>query len=241
MDDTIAIIPARSGSKGIPNKNIALLNGVPLIAYTIAVLKLVGIKKIILSTDSKEYKKIALEYGAEVPFLRPKKLSGDTATDYQFMVHAMNWVSENEVSLPEYWLHMRPTTPLRDPDIILKAIKSFKEQNLATSLRSGHEAPESPFKWFLKDDDGFFKGFRADLTASKVNLPRQVFPSVYIPNGYIDIVRSSYVMQNEDLHGYKMFVFETPPVNEIDTIEDFNFIDHEAKTKFQHFSKYFNA
>ena len=156
------------------------------------------------------------------------------------MIHAMNWVSQNEVSLPEYWLHMRPTTPLRDPKIILKAINIFKGMDIATSLRSGHEAPESPYKWFLKDNKGFFKGLRDDLTSSKVNLPRQVFPPIYVPNGYIDIVRSSYVTQNNDLHGDKMFVYETPHATEIDTAEDMDYIEHQLKSNFPFISNYFD-
>lgn len=240
MNDVIGIIPARSGSKGVPGKNILLLNGHPLIAYSIAALKLAGIKRVVVSTDSKEYSSIAKYYGAEVPFLRPDTLSADNSTDYGFMIHAMNWFKRNEPFLPEYWLHIRPTSPLRDPKVIEEGIKFIKSKNKASSLRSGHEAPESPFKWLMRDEDCYFFGLRKDLNPEKVNLPRQSFPVVYVPNGYVDIVRSSYVLKNKNLHGDKMLVFNTPLINEIDTIEDFNYIKYKLEDNLFSLDKYLN-
>ena len=73
----------------------------------------------------------------------------------------------------------------------------------------------------------FFEGLRDDLTPEKVNLPRQSFPTVYVPNGYIDIVRSSRVLAKSNLHGDKMFVFESPVCNEVDTLSDFEFLEYQ--------------
>ena len=110
-----AIIPARSGSKSIKDKNLALLGGYPLIAYSIALAKMTaGVDRVIVSTDSLEYAKIAEKYGAEVPFLRPKALSQDTSTDFDFMSHTVNWFDDNSNNTPDFWIHLRPTTPLRD-------------------------------------------------------------------------------------------------------------------------------
>ena len=86
--NTIAIIPARSGSKGVPDKNINLLGRYPLIAYSIAAAKLAGIPRVIVSTDSEQYAEFAKRYGAEVPFLRPVELSEDNSTDYDLsLIH----------------------------------------------------------------------------------------------------------------------------------------------------------
>ena len=91
VNNIVALIPARSGSKGVSNKNIRPLAGFPLIAYSIkAALKSKLIDRVIVSTDSEEYAEIAREYGAEVPFLRPSELSGDIATDKQFFKHAID-------------------------------------------------------------------------------------------------------------------------------------------------------
>ena len=119
----LVIIPARAKSKKLKNKNIRRLGGHPLIAYSIALAKMTeGIDKVIVSTDSKEYAEIAEKYGAEVPFLRPKQLSQDSSTDYDFMSHAVKWFDDNTSAVPDFWIHLRPTTPLRDPNIVKKAM-----------------------------------------------------------------------------------------------------------------------
>lgn len=227
----IAIIPARSGSKGVPGKNIKLLGGIPLFAFSIIAAKMMSsVSRVIVSTDSKEYAQIAIEYGAEVPFLRPNEISGDKSTDFDLFLHALNWFKENEKLIPEYILHLRPTTPLRNPQIMEEAVKLFFEnKNLASSLRSGHSAPESPYKWFLKDENNYFKGLRDDLTPEKVNLPRQSFPSVYIPDGYIDILKSSVILDSGTLHGDKMLVFESPFCVEVDTKDDFEYLEFQIE------------
>lgn len=227
----IAIIPARSGSKGVPGKNIKSLGGIPLFAFSIIAAKMMpSVSRVIVSTDSIEYSEIAKEYGAEVPFLRPIEISGDKSTDYDLFLHALNWFKDYENFIPDYLLHLRPTTPLRDPQIMEDAVKLFNEnKNIATSLRSGHSAPESPYKWFLKDDNNYFKGLRDDLTPEKVNLPRQSFPSVYIPDGYIDILKSSVILENRTLHGDKMLVFESPFCVEVDTKDDFEYLEFQIE------------
>jgi N-acylneuraminate cytidylyltransferase len=227
----IAIIPARSGSKGVPGKNIKLLGGIPLFAFSIIAAKMMpSVSRVIVSTDSEEYAQIAIEYGAEVPFLRPNEISGDKSTDFDLFLHALNWFKENESLIPDFILHLRPTTPLRNPQIMEEAVKLFFEnKNVASSLRSGHSAPESPYKWFLKDENNYFKGLRDDLTPEKVNLPRQSFPSVYIPDGYIDILKSSVIFDSGTLHGDKMLVFESPFCVEVDTKDDFEYLEFQIQ------------
>ena len=83
----------------MPDKNIKLLENYPLIAYSIAIAKLSGITRVIVSTDSKEYAEISIKFGAEVPFVRPKEISSDTSTDYEWATHAMQWFKNNEESL----------------------------------------------------------------------------------------------------------------------------------------------
>ena len=235
----VAIIPARSGSKGVPGKNIGLLGGHPLIAYSIAAAKMTpGVDRVIVSTDSEEYALVANKYGAETPFLRPSEISGDKSSDLDFFIHALEWFRENENAVPEFLLHLRPTTPLRDPLIMQEALEVFKRKNEASSLRSGHAAQESPFKWFLQDSEGYFKGLRDDLTPEKVNLPRQTFPPVYVPDGYIDIIRSSCILNEHSLHGNKMLVFESPYCVEVDTQEDFNYLEYQITKEGSQLFKY---
>lgn len=236
--DVIAIIPARSGSKGVPGKNIAMLDGHPLLAYSVAAAKLAGVDRVLLSTDSEEYASIGRNYGAETPFLRSTGISLDHSTDYEWMRHAMDWLLQNEGSVPEYWLQLRPTTPLRDSNVIRDAIDRIKLLPEASSLRSAYLAPESPFKWFLRDQKGFFLSLRDDLTPDMANLPRQQYPITYIPDGYVDIVRSSHVLENNTLLGDQMFVFESPCCTDVDSKEDFEYLEFQIRQKGNPLRKY---
>lgn len=227
-----SIIPARGGSKGVPGKNLKLLGGYPLIAYSIVASKLSKkIQRTIVSTDFEKIAEVAVHYGAEVPFLRPKEFARDDSPDIEFVLHALNWFYEKEGNIPDYLVHLRPTTPLREPQIIDLAIEEICNRPEATSLRSGHPASESPFKWFLKDEKGYFKSLSTEYSVDECNLPRQVFPTVYIPNGYVDVLKSSFIMASKTLHGNKMIGFVTPVCHEVDTVEDFEYLEFILKKK----------
>jgi N-acylneuraminate cytidylyltransferase len=224
MSDIIAIIPARSGSKSLIDKNIKLLSGHPLIAYSIVAARLSReIDRIIVSTNSEKYADIARKYGAEVPFIRPDRYSTDTSTDRDFLIHAMEWFKDNEDDVPEYWVHLRPTTPLRKPEIIDDAINIIIDDESSTSLRSGHKAPESPLKWFVKSDK-YFKGL---VDNENYNLHKESFEQVYIPDGYVDIVKASYMLNNKKIHGDQMICFESPVCTEVDSAEEFDYIQYQ--------------
>lgn len=221
-NNSIAIIPARCGSKGIKDKNLSVLGGHPLIAYSIIAAKLSKkIDRVIISTDSEEYAEVARHYGAEAPFLRPKELAGDSSTDRDFMVHCMNWLKDNEGQLPEYWVHLRPTTPLRDPFHLDVALDTLLKQPEATALRSAHASPESPFKWFRINEKGYLTGLTSeDTSLDKFNLHRQSYPQVYIPDGYVDVVKSSYVLNSGFFHGDKVIAYESPFCTEVDSQDE---------------------
>ena len=229
MNSAIAIIPARSGSKSILDKNLVQLAGFPLIAFSIAAAKLApDISRVVVSTDSPKYAKISLKYGAEVPFLRPATISGDDATDIDFMLHAMNWFDENEPQTPEYWVHLRPTTPLRDPKHIAEALQRIISRDDATALRSAFPCPESPFKWFRHSDDGFLMSINSDDTdLDKFNLPRQMYPKVFVPDGYVDIIRRSFVKKTGQIHGNKVIGYTSPVCSEVDSVEELRHIEYE--------------
>ena len=232
MNSAIAIIPARSGSKSILDKNLVQLAGFPLIAFSIAAAKLApDISRVVVSTDSPKYAKISLKYGAEVPFLRPATISGDDATDIDFMLHAMNWFDENEPQTPEYWVHLRPTTPLRDPKHIAEALQRIISRDDATALRSAFPCPESPFKWFRHSDDGFLMSINSDDTdLDKFNLPRQMYPKVFVPDGYVDIIRRSFVKKTGQIHGNKVIGYTSPVCSEVDSVEELRHIEYEISS-----------
>lgn len=231
--NVVAIIPARGGSKGVPGKNIRPLAGFPLIAYSILASKLcTKVERTIVSTDSEEIADIAKSYGAEVPFMRPKEFARDTSGDMEFVLHAIRWFKENESHVPEYFVHLRPTTPLRSPVLIGDAVDMILKDAQATALRSLHELGEAPEKMFRIDRQGYLTGiFPNDPRPEYYNLPRQSFPSAYHPNGYVDIIRTGYVIDNNKLHGPKILGFVTPKVTEIDTADDFDYLEYEIKKR----------
>lgn len=227
----VALIPARSGSKGVFKKNIRSLKGYPLIAYSIIASKLsTMIDRVIVSTDSKEIALIAKEYGAEVPFLRPVHLADDQSGDIDFVEHAIEWFGANEPKIPGYIVHIRPTTPLRDVNIIDDAIQSIQKNPEATSLRSGHLASESPFKWFQINKDGYFESICKGLSNDGANNGRQKFPDVYIPDGYVDVIKTDFVIKNRLLHGNNMIGYKSPVCVEVDTEDDFKMLEYQIDT-----------
>ena len=227
---TMALIPARGGSKGVPKKNIRMLKGYPLIAYSIAAARLSKcIDRVVVSTDSEEIASIARVYGAEVPFLRPADLAGDLSGDIGFVSHALQWFSENEGEVPEYIVHIRPTTPLREAVIIDDAVQKIKETVRATSLRSGHLASESPYKWFERNEEGYFESIRKGLSNEDANDGRQKFPNVYIPDGYVDVIKTEFVINYGILHGKKMLGYQSPVCVEVDTKDDFKLLEYQIE------------
>ncbi len=242
MTNVVAIIPARGGSKGVPGKNIKLLCGYPLIAYSIVAAKLAkDISRAIVSTDSSYIASIARKYGAEVPFMRPTELAGDKSPDLEFVLHALNWFQQNEKKVPDYLVHLRPTTPLRDPAILNRAIKEIQSRAEATSLRSAHPATESPFKWFLQDAQGYFKGILSEYSNDQINASRQSFPTVYIPDGYVDVLKTSFITASHYLHGNKMIGFISPVCAEVDNTKDFEFVEYELKNSSNSVFEYLKA
>jgi CMP-N,N'-diacetyllegionaminic acid synthase len=139
----LAIIPARGGSKGIPNKNIMAICGKPLIAYTIeAGKKSKYIDEVVVSTDSDDIKEIAQKYGAKVPFLRPDELSNDSAKSIDLVLHAIDFYKSNNISY-DYVILLQPTSPLRTFMHIDEAVEKLIKYD-KTSLVSVCEAAENP-------------------------------------------------------------------------------------------------
>lgn len=229
MGNIIALIPARAGSKGVPNKNIRTLGDFPLIAWSIMAAKKSNfIDRIIVSTDSEEYAKLAINFGAEAPFLRPPEISGDRSTDYDCILHALDWFTLNGGE-PDYIVHLRPTTPLRDPLYIDLAIKTFESSpNNVTALRSAHEMSESAYKTFEITEDGRFKRVGGESTAlDSANNARQQFPSTYQANGYVDVLSTNFVRKSGLIHGDWVLPFITPSVVEVDTEDDFLHLEYQ--------------
>ena len=228
-DSTVAIIPARSGSKSVPDKNIADLAGHPVLAYSIAVARLSQeIDRVLVSTDINDYADLAREYGAEAPFLRPAELASDTAGDLEVLRHVMDWMNDHEHHVPEYWVYLRPSTPLRDPVLVDQAIRQFKDAGEAVSLRSAHPAPESPRKWFRKLGDNFFP-LMDGVTMTETDQPNEAFATAFVPDGYADVFKASQVRGRGALHGDRIMAFVSPVSTEIDSAEELDYLRHQLE------------
>jgi N-acylneuraminate cytidylyltransferase len=133
---------------------------------------------------------------------------------------------------PDALVHIRPTTPLRDPIVLDKAIELFfSKKNELTSLRSVHEMSESAYKAFEVNEKEFLSTIGSIESGDKANLPRQAFPKTYVANGYVDVLDPNYVLKENKLHGDKIFAFKTPVVTEVDSIEDLEYLEWQITTQ----------
>jgi CMP-N-acetylneuraminic acid synthetase len=217
----IAIIPARSGSKGVPDKNIRLLNGKPLMAYSIEqALASKLIKRVLVSTDSIKYAAIARDYGAETPFLRPADLSDDTALDIDVFVHALNWLKDNEQYQADICVHLRPTCPVRSVDSIDKMTQIDNPH--WDSVRSVSASPLTPYKMWLASEDGELFSIAQCGVPEAYNAPQQLLPIAYIQNANIDVVRARVVTQSKSMTGQRIGGYIQDSFFDIDTEDDLN-------------------
>ena len=221
----LALIPARGGSKGVPRKNIIKLGEHPLIAYSIVAAKLSKyINRTIVTTDDREIAEVSRKYGAEIPFMRPKILSKDNSLDIDFFKHALAWLKDNENYKPNYIVQLRPTTPLREVAVIDNAIETIMNNIMATSLRSAHECEKIIGYKLFRIENKYIKFFgEEDFKKGEeyYNLPRQVLPETYNPNGYVDVIIPKILDNTNTLHGKHIIPFITPEVPDIDIFKDF--------------------
>lgn len=215
----LAIIPARGGSKGLPGKNIKLLCDKPLIAYTVeAALQSDQIDRVIVSTDNQEIANIAIEYGAEVPFLRPDYLATDHAKAIDNYLYTVEKIKEQENQEIQDFIVLQPTSPLRDKDNINDAIDLFYKKK-ALSIIAVKES-EHPPEWYKKINN---HGILIDYIKNDNSLNRQDYNKTYIPNGAIYIFKYDILKKRRNYYTEKTFpyIMTEKESIDIDTIYDF--------------------
>lgn len=215
----LAIIPARGGSKGIPDKNIKIFAGKPLIVHTIeAAKKAKGISRIIVSTDSEKIAQIAIRSGAEIPFMRPKRLATDSARaidNYIYTLSRLNSVAGKKYS---HFMVLQPTSPLRTSKDIDNAIQLFfdkKADSVISVCESWH-----PVEWTKRIDSmGILKNFI--LKNNQKN--KQAYIKTYIPNGALFVFKLSLIEQKKTYYSGKTYAYLMPKERSIDIDDDFDF------------------
>ena len=217
----IAIIPARGGSKGLPGKNIKLLNGKPMIAYTIeAANKAKKIRRVIVSTDSIEIAEIAKKYGAEVPFLRPAHLATDDALAVDNYIYTIERINEEDNVKVDNVVILQPTSPLRTADDIDGAINLFESKN-ANSVISFCEE-NHPIKWHKNIDK---KGRVVSIFEDTIANRQEEIPTYY-PNGAVFVFKFSF-LKLKKYYSENSFAYIMDRSNsvDIDIIDDFEYAE----------------
>lgn len=221
-----AIIPARGGSKGLPGKNVRILSGKPLIAWTIEEAKAVPeITRVIVSTDDEEIARVAREYGAEV-FMRPKELAQDDTLDLPVFEHHLNALKEKG-ELPDMVVDLRATAPLRSALRIKEGIALLQKlgKEKADSVRAVSKASKHPYKMW-KQTGNFLTPFLSESqTGMKepYNAPRQSLPLVFQNNGCMNAFWPETVLEKHSMTGEHIagFVMSDDESVNIDTELDF--------------------
>ena len=209
---TVAIIPARGGSRGIPDKNIRDFAGKPLIAWTIELaLATRGVSRVIVSTDSERIADVARKYGAEVPFLRPSEIATADTPIEPVLAHVWRWLQDNENYVADSLVLLFPTNPLRQAKHVEDSIELFYS-NEVDSVLTVNESPAhyTPYWTLVRDEDGVVRYFGGkDIRSGYAR--RQDFPQkCYAKNDLVFVVRPGNLFEQvPSLYGAHAEVLET--------------------------------
>ena len=241
----IAIITARSGSKGLPHKNIKLLNGKPLMAWSIeAALKSGMFDTVMVSTDSEEYAKIAREYGAEVPFLRSEVTSGDNSSSWDTVAEVLENYKKLGREFDTFTL-LQPTSPLRTGDDIKTAYALLEEKN-ANAIVANVECEHSPL-WCAEFGESGSYDENERITLNQIYnerygnydktkyFRRQALPSFYRANGALYIVKVSRFEEDHFVYDENCYPYMMSQENSVDVDTELDFVIAEAVMK--HFGR----
>ena len=210
MPSAVAFIPARVGSKRVPGKNVRVLGGHPMIAYTIgAALASKIFDAVIVSTDSEEIAAIARHYGADVPFLRPAAMASDTSPDIEWLEHALAQLQRKGRSWDCFSL-LRPTSPFRTAGTIRRAWARFTAQDGVDSLRAVEKCAQHPGKmWVVRGDRMLPLLPFGTAEQPWHSTPYQALPPVYVQNASLEIAWTRVVFERRTIAGDVLVPFFT--------------------------------
>ena len=221
MKKHTAFVFARGGSKGLPDKNILEIGGAPLIAWSIKHAKSCSrIERVIVSTDSEKIKEIALEYGAEVPFMRPAELANDTASELDAWRHAIRELERVDGTYPEVIISLPATSPLRIPSDIDRAIARFGDGDVDVVI-GVTPAHRNPYFNMVNFDSNSHVHIVGDRNGGIER--RQDAPEVFDITTVVYVANSEYILKNKSLFLGRVGAIEIPQERsiDIDTKHDF--------------------
>lgn len=215
----IAVIPARSGSKGVKDKNIRQLCGKPLLAYSVeAALKANIFDRVHVSTDSELYQEIAQKYGADVPFLRKSDMASDTASTWDAMRFALDEYRKRGEEF-DILTVLQPTSPLRTSEDISAAYSYFQKKE-ANMISSVCEMEHSPLWSNTLPDDLSMENFEAENIAL---CPRQALPTFYRENGAIYMIKVEHLLSCNNIYKNKCYAFIMQAEHSVDIDTELDF------------------
>jgi CMP-N,N'-diacetyllegionaminic acid synthase len=192
--NVLCVIPARSGSKGVKDKNIRDFKGKPLIAHTIEYAQKCDLlTKTIVSTDSLEYSEIAKKFGVDVPFIRPSEFAKDSSQDIDFIYHSLFECEDYYKIQFDYVVLLRPTSPVRLPNLIEKGLSLISSDPKASSLKAITKSTEHPYRQWEMDKEKYIVGYEKGIY-EPYNLPRQKLPTVYYSSGDLEIIKRDTIV-----------------------------------------------
>lgn len=213
MKRIAGLIVARGGSKSIPRKNLQLLAGRPMIAYSFeAALESGVLDRVILSTDNDEIADVGRQWGVEVPFMRPAELSGDEVHVMRVTEHALQWLEINEGYAPDYFLLLQPTSPLRNARDIREAVGIALAHD-ADAVVSVTPAPSHPYLMKTIDACGRMQQF---IETNQAESRRQELPPAYSLNGAIYLVRRTVLLATQTWCPDRAYAYVMPPERSMD-------------------------
>ncbi len=235
MTETLALIPARGGSKGIPRKNIRDFAGYPLIAWSIAAARqAASVTRVIVSTDDEQIAAVARQFGAETPFLRPAEFAQDNTTDLPVFEHALHWLAEQQGYEPDVVVQLRPTSPIRPRGLVDEAVRILLAHPDADSVRGVVPAGQNPHKmWRLPGGEHapMKNLLEVEGIAEPYNAPRQSLPPIYWQTGHIDAIRTATIL-NGSMSGKNIYPLIIDPryTVDIDNLQDWARYEHLVAT-----------
>ena len=206
----------------MPKKNILSLNGKPLLCYSVDYsLRSELVTSTVVSTDSKEIADIAKSSGASVPFLRPSKYARDDTRDYPVIRHALDFF-EDQGQIFDFYVLLRPTSPLRPSGLIEKAFEILEDNIDATSVRSMARIKEHPYRVWRQNDDKSVCGF-IKTEVEPYNMPRQELPELLFQTGDIEVIRRKTLI-NGSISGECVYplIIDHADMIDIDSQSDFD-------------------
>ena len=238
----LGFIPARSGSKGVINKNIKKIKGIPLLEFTVfSAIKSMEkgyLSDVLVSSDSISYIKLVSKYNIVKGYLRPKELATDTSPTIDSIVHALNWLKRFKRKSFDAVMILQPTSPFRTPEHIFKAVKLLEKNKQCTCVASVQKlADHHPKRIKRLDKNGLLLDFCSHTKEPEPSRRQDFYPEAYIRNGAIYLTSTRNIIEKNLIRGDNVIGMEMPESNSVNVDEHFDFITASAALDYEDFSE----